>query len=276
MFPPDKIKVIMLFSILIIIPAVLMADGSMLFPADSPLLECPPGGYYEGEPLCADNYDDNFNSGCAGFPVVFQDVVAGDIICAESGTFLYDGLNMRDSDWYQIALNNPGALSWTVEAEFDDILIVVIAANSGNCYDYELLGSAAGPCCLPVSLTFDVPAGLYWLWAAPAVFDGIACGSRYNAWVDFEPAYSCDYAVGDVNNSGDFSGLDITYGVNYFKGGNPPAYECECTPGETWHVSGDVNGSCGYDGLDITYGVLYLKGLRDALLPCADCGPNPD
>jgi hypothetical protein len=39
-----------------------------------------------------------------------------------------------------------------------------------------------------------------------------------------EPTVSgCEYVVGDANNSGDFNGLDITFGVNYFKGGPQPA-----------------------------------------------------
>ncbi|UCC79369.1 MAG: right-handed parallel beta-helix repeat-containing protein [Candidatus Zixiibacteriota bacterium] len=83
---------------------------------------------------------------------------------------------------------------------------------------------------------------------------------------------SCVYAVGDANNSGDFNGLDITYGVAFFKGGPPPPYQCECTPGNIWYVSGDANGSCNYNGLDITYAVAYLKGGPD-LIPCPDCPP---
>ena len=82
----------------------------------------------------------------------------------------------------------------------------------------------------------------------------------------------CAYVLGDVNNSSSYNGLDITYGVAYFKGGDPPLYECECTPGETWYVSGDVNGDCVYNGLDIGYGLNYLKG-GPALIPCGACPP---
>jgi len=82
----------------------------------------------------------------------------------------------------------------------------------------------------------------------------------------------CDYVVGDANNSGDLNGLDVTFGVNYFKGGPQPPYECECTEGSTWYVAGDVNGSCNYNGLDITYAVAYLKGGPDPF-PCPDCPP---
>ncbi len=86
------------------------------------------------------------------------------------------------------------------------------------------------------------------------------------------PSSVCDYIVGDVNNNGSFNGLDVTYGVAYFKGGPPPLYECECTPGNTWYVAGDVNASCSYNGLDITYAVSYFKG-GPPPHPCPDCPP---
>jgi S-formylglutathione hydrolase FrmB len=86
-------------------------------------------------------------------------------------------------------------------------------------------------------------------------------------------AGSCDYIVGDANYSGGYNGLDITYGVAFFKGGPPPPYVCECTAGNTWYVAGDVNASCSYNGLDITYGVAYFKG-GSAPNACPDCPPS--
>jgi len=83
----------------------------------------------------------------------------------------------------------------------------------------------------------------------------------------------CIYVVGDINNSGGLNGLDITFGVSYFKGGAEPPYMCDCSSRGIWFVGGDVNGSCSYNGLDITYGVSYFKG-GPAPIPCADCPPN--
>jgi hypothetical protein len=83
----------------------------------------------------------------------------------------------------------------------------------------------------------------------------------------------CDYVVGDANGNGSFNGLDVTYGVAYFKGGPPPLYQCECTPGHTWYVSGDVNQSCNFNGLDVTYMVSYFKG-GPPPSPCPDCPPG--
>lgn len=86
---------------------------------------------------------------------------------------------------------------------------------------------------------------------------------------DTPPA--CDYVVGDVNGSWDFNGLDVTYGVSFFKGGNSPLCDpCQYCP--DWSYCGDVNSSCSYNGLDITYAVAYLKG-GPSPEPCGDCPP---
>jgi hypothetical protein len=58
------------------------------------------------------------------------------------------------------------------------------------------------------------------------------------------------YLSGDVNESHDVNGLDVTYLVNYLKGTGPPPEIL---------ISGDVNGSCGMNGIDIVYLVNYLR-----------------
>ncbi len=82
----------------------------------------------------------------------------------------------------------------------------------------------------------------------------------------------CEYIIGDANGSNSFNGLDVTYSVNYFKGGAAPPFSCECTPGNIWFVTGDVNGSCSFNGLDVTYMVNYFKGGANPI-PCASCPP---
>ncbi len=85
----------------------------------------------------------------------------------------------------------------------------------------------------------------------------------------------CDYVVGDVNGSDSYNGLDITYGVAFFKGGPDPTCpfgSCPIPPCDAFFYCGDVNASCSYNGLDITYGVAYFKG-GPGPLPCADCPP---
>jgi hypothetical protein len=84
----------------------------------------------------------------------------------------------------------------------------------------------------------------------------------------------CQYVVGDVNGSSSLNGLDVTYGINYFKYGTPEPINClcECTPGHSWYVCGDVNGSCTYNGVDITFLTSYFPG-GPVPTPCPDCPP---
>jgi hypothetical protein len=84
----------------------------------------------------------------------------------------------------------------------------------------------------------------------------------------------CPYVPGDVNGSDSYNGLDITYGVAFFKGGNSPLCPACPIPECNWHYCGDVNGSCSYNGLDITYGVAYFKGGPGPIY-CGDCPPTP-
>ena len=144
-------------------------------------------------------------------------------------------------------------------------------ADPDSCYDFYIFDAEGdGICC-------DYGIGYYRIYLNGAMVDS---GGQYGA-VDTVVEFGngcggsgCDYVVGDVNASDSYNGLDITYGVAFFKGGPAPLYECECTPGNTWYVSGDVNASCSYNGLDITYGVAYFKG-GAAPMPCPDCPPNP-
>ena len=84
----------------------------------------------------------------------------------------------------------------------------------------------------------------------------------------------CDYIVGDVNGSDSYNGLDVTYGVNWFKYNINPPLCPDCPPCNSWYYCGDVNGSCSYNGLDITYGVNYFKYSTPPPEYCVDCPPN--
>ena len=87
----------------------------------------------------------------------------------------------------------------------------------------------------------------------------------------------CTYMPGDINFNSDANGVDVTYGVNYFKGfGPPPPVLCaDCPdPGESLFGAGDVNANCEFNGVDITYFVNYLKGVGPALSFCASCPPS--
>lgn len=79
----------------------------------------------------------------------------------------------------------------------------------------------------------------------------------------------CDYVMGDVNGVGGYDGLDIVFGVAFFKDGPAPVCpDCPLCP--DFPYCGTVNGDCAYDGLDIVYGVAFFKD-GPAPIPCDDC-----
>ncbi len=85
----------------------------------------------------------------------------------------------------------------------------------------------------------------------------------------------CAYIPGDINGNGFSNGIDVVYGVTYFKGGTAPPIVCDCrpeVPAYPFFAAGDVNGNCAFNGVDISYYVSYLIG-GPGLLVCPDCPP---
>ncbi len=104
----------------------------------------------------------------------------------------------------------------------------------------------------------------------------VTVGNTTSLDVQMTAASGCEYVVGDANGSDSYNGLDITFGVAFFKGGGDPMCpygSCPIPPCDAFFYCGDVNGSCNYNGLDITYGVAYFKG-GPSPVPCADCPPT--
>ncbi len=83
----------------------------------------------------------------------------------------------------------------------------------------------------------------------------------------------CDYVLGDINGDSRTSGLDVIYGVSYFKGGPTPPDTCRCGIHGSFFIAGDVNNSCSFNGVDISRRVDFFKG-GPILLPCQDCPPH--
>jgi hypothetical protein len=113
---------------------------------------------------------------------------------------------------------------------------------------------------------------------------GTSSSSNYSIdagfWVGATtPQGGCQYVPGDINGNGSANGIDVTYGVSYFKGGNLPPDNCgspvgPCPQPSPFYAAGDVNGNCAFNGIDITFFVAYLKGLQPAILYCATCPPG--
>ncbi|UCC80609.1 MAG: hypothetical protein JSW64_04420 [Candidatus Zixiibacteriota bacterium] len=191
------------------------------------LVDCPPGGYPEGEPDCYFNYDDVYNSGCNAdsTPYPFVNVSAGDTICGRSGVFEHinpddpnDTLTYRDTDWYRVVVTVPSELTWAGTADFS-YQILLIDAGSEDCVDYEILTSDVAAAGDTASITITTWPGVFWLWAGPSdwfvdlLCDGTgSIGNEYVAWVEVEPTPPChtNTAIGDINTAVPFADMGNT------------------------------------------------------------------
>jgi len=133
----------------------------------------------EGEPACHDEYVDEYNGGCNSEPPAFQPMW-GDgqgmaAMCGESGTYLFDGLSYRDTDWFQVVGTGTTARA-SLHGEFDYQLLIIYDTNCEN------LGyiSATGSCWETIALEQPLQDGaIAWIWVGPSRFNGVSCGSDY-------------------------------------------------------------------------------------------------
>jgi hypothetical protein len=135
---------------------------------------CPTGGIPEGETPCADEYVDNYNGGCNSNPVILQNIDCNTTICGTSGTYLYTGLNYRDTDWFRLVITSPTTLTWKAVAEFP-LQTLLFDAGTEDCVDYTMLDYRQVNPCDTATIVWDVQPGVYWLWVGPSVFDSYPC-----------------------------------------------------------------------------------------------------
>ena len=205
-------------------------------------VECPPEGIPEQEPVCEDEWEDIWNSGCGGDPIVFESINCNTKICGTSGTFLVDGFpNGRDTDWFRVELTEAATITWSVVAEFP-VLTIIIDAGSENCEDYEILDWRQVDPCDTATLSLSVPAGVYWLWVSLSVFEGYPCGVEYVAKI------KCG-TCGDCNGDGVIDLGDVLYLISYLYKGGPAPDPLE---------AGDADNNGVVDLGDVLYLISYL------------------
>jgi hypothetical protein len=153
------------------------------------------------------------------------------------------------------------------------LAIIIVAAGAASAQyqiDWWVIGSGGGTSTSP---SYQLSGTI----GQPIV--GVSSSSNYTVeagfWVGFPAGPElCAYLKGDINNVPPANGIDITYGVSYLKGGNPPPVRCDmCPQPAPFYAAMDVNGTCNTNGIDITYFVSFLKG-GSALMFCPTCPPE--
>lgn len=127
---------------------------------------------------------DTFNGGCNSTPPVFAPLFCGQTYCGTAGS---EG-TFRDTDWYEIFIESPTLLTWTVQSDFPALIGLIETSDPGSatCSDttgfvdpFELVpaGSAG-------SVSACLQPGTYWWFVAPDITAGpVACPAEYTATV---------------------------------------------------------------------------------------------
>ncbi len=192
------------------------------------------GDQPEGEPLCADNYQDTYNSGCNGYPEVFQDIACGDTILGTSGVFRRGSGIERDMDWFRVTITERSIITLSVIAEFDVYLIL-----SDYCPGCDGgLSESFGPMCeLVQTRALCLPPGSYILAVFPQDWSYLPCGTEYRMWVTCEPCTPCNELLqaGDILEAEPPCSTYSDYVDQYNGGCNSelPAFGPEITCGQT-------------------------------------------
>ncbi|MCZ6445696.1 MAG: FG-GAP-like repeat-containing protein [Planctomycetota bacterium] len=174
---------------------------------------CPDGATPEPEGI---QCFDRINDGCNLDEPAFTPISCGEIVCGTAWT-----LFIRDTDWYQITLDEPAEITWTVTSEFPSQLSIV----TGRCdTSYTVAAAAYGGACRAASASLAVQPGTYYLFVAPGtdvapIHHGIGClddrgelieagafTSRYTATVSCRPLSPCP---ADLDGDGVVGILDL-------------------------------------------------------------------
>ena len=153
--------------------------------------------------------DSRVNDGCNLLDAAFTPITCNETTCGTAFTRFY-----RSTDWYEIVIDEPAELAWSVRAEFPAEIFIV----NGTCDDeYAIVASAfTDPCGLGTA-RLAVEPGTYYLYVAPG----------------FETA-GMDQGIGCLNEGELLRGGP--YGHHYFA-------RATCGSGCTEDISG--NGSVG-------------------------------
>lgn len=134
-------------------------------------------GTPENEPDCGLPAD-TVNGGCNYEPNRFAPISPGQTICGTAGTMVVDGLDRRDTDWYEFTINNTATIRWSVQAEFP-VQIVILARV---CPAGSLVTEFGAECTEAVATLANATPGTYCVFVAPSVFNGLPCDGGSNSY----------------------------------------------------------------------------------------------
>jgi subtilase family serine protease len=234
----------------------------------------PPGAIAEGEPTCGTGYTDTFNAGCSTSPAAFSTITPGQTIAGTSGTFVRQGQDYRDTDWYEFVLTDAAEVSWSGAANFP-LHLGLIDGRLGCVQPLAFLKDAKGARCSTVSVTAVLQPGHYWAWAAPEALTGIPCGTPYYANLQSTPVGACQIGGGCIQvtaaecatRSGSYQGNATACSqIGYVDSVAPHTFEDIASTGTVVNVTDDG----GVTGVSLGFQFGYF----DSIFTSVGISPN--
>ena len=194
------------------------------------VVECPVGATPEGEVDCYDEYVDDFNAGCNEDPFSISTVSCGETICGTSGYYVFEGEGRRDTDWYELVLEEPQEVTVTGMADFPlQLLIIELGSPGYECDSLSIPYFAQVGECDIATIVASLDAGTWWVWAG--VYGGNpadGCGGVY--WFTVECGElplgaCCDIDFGCI---GDYNVFECAQngGVGWYEGETCADFDC--------------------------------------------------
>jgi hypothetical protein len=151
-------------------------------------LDCPAGGFPEGEPPLVEDYVDEYNGGCQatqnGWQQLPGDAAGALTLCGVSGWYLFDGSDYRDTDWYLLTMGRGGSIEVTGDAEYATYLFEI---GPQDCASVGIVQQVTvGPCAASTMTIAGYAEGApVWFWVGPTAYSDPDGGDNeydYNLW----------------------------------------------------------------------------------------------
>lgn len=111
----------------------------------------------------------DLNGGCNMGTPTYQDLSCNETVV---GTSYYDG-NLRDTDWYTYTITTTTSVSWSVQADFAPIVLIL----NDDCNNIQVLAQATGNPCDQVTAQAVLGPGVYRFFVAPDFSNLFDCTS---------------------------------------------------------------------------------------------------
>jgi hypothetical protein len=137
-------------------------------------VDCPEGSVAESEACGEDT-----NGGCGMDTPAFEPLTCGETVC---GTGWAEG-GGRDTDWYEITIDEPTFMTWTVAGEFESgVWAGLVETEIPGVPDCDLLSGTLidhwAYDCEEFSITYAARPGTYWWFVCPVGYQRTSCDAR--------------------------------------------------------------------------------------------------